>query len=119
MSSEPNSENNRRATERKIFHSFGKLIFADQTPIDVRTLDLSMDGVRIVCSINAKENTEWWLEIKLAINNKYEVFQVKGKVTNSIYSGELDGFRVGLVFQNTSDKMKTALKETLATKRKA
>lgn len=118
MSSDQNSDNNRRASERKIFYSFGKLIFADQQPVDVRTLDLSTEGISIVCAINAKENTEWWLEIKLPINHKFEVFQIKGKVTNSIYSGESDGFRVGLVFLNASEKLKTALKETLATKKK-
>lgn len=111
--SELKVKEDQRNTARSLYRSFAKVIFEAVGQLSANTVDLSTEGMGLVCAYNAKSKTECWIKLKLPVNGTYQPFEVKGRVNSSIFSGDFNGFRLGLEFINAPEPFKKAVQEAL------
>lgn len=108
--SDPNLE--KRVTPRKHFRTHATLRSAGKV-FTVRTLDVSLGGMAIVCDFNlpAGMSAELAFNVPLATGRNVVPVQVKAIVVHSMFSGSEDGFKTGLKFTGLDDASAAALKQ--------
>jgi c-di-GMP-binding flagellar brake protein YcgR len=94
----------RRQHERKVLRGSAQLQIAGRPMLAVRMLDLSAGGVGIVSPINLPVKTGCTLRFPLHLQSRgtTTVVEIPSAVTNSIFSGAEDGFKLGLMFKGIS-----------------
>jgi hypothetical protein len=99
----------RRIHERKKLRSTAQLLLLGRK-FDVRTLDVSVSGVGIICSANPAAKTA--CSIRLSIPTKpsgFVLLELHAMVVHSVFSSANDGFSVGLLFVAPSAEAAAAI----------
>ncbi len=88
----------RRVHERKKFRSTAQLLLLGRK-FDVRTLDISVSGVGIICSTNPAAKTPCSIRLSLPMKSSgLRLLELQAMVVHSVFSSANDGFSVGLLF---------------------
>lgn len=95
---------------RRVLHANARLFVADMMPIDVRTLDLSQGGMAIIAPFNPEAYTGGSIRFPLKFTGSPLVhLEAMATMMNSVYSGHYQGFRIGMQFNDLSDKVKSLI----------
>ena len=98
----------RRKTPRKALHGPAVIRLAGRSPLEVRTLDVGLDGLCVAAAVNVKSNLKCSVEFSLPVNTDGPVaFAVQARVVYSVLSH--DSFKVGLHFMTPSPDALAAL----------
>jgi c-di-GMP-binding flagellar brake protein YcgR len=110
----PGSEllNNNRTDKRVVFHRKAQLALASGANLPVKTIDISPGGVGIICPHPIQERQSCSVKVDMIIPDMPDLF-LKGLSTYCILSG-LQGFRVGIKFQDMEAAMTAQVKKLLA-----
>lgn len=83
-------------------------------PVEVRTTDISIEGLGIVAAVNPRPGTGFTVQFMLPMQAMGAVpIEVNVKVANSVLAGSESGFKIGLKFVNPDAKTQAVLKQFL------
>ena len=101
---QPN-EINQRKSDRRGLRVPGKLLLQGTgRPLDVRTRDLSSEGMGVVSHLNLKPHQHCTVEFSLPlIPKRVNVGPVEAVISYTVCSSTVDGFLVGLKFLSVRD----------------
>jgi len=87
----------RRKTPRKVLNVPAIVRLAGRPPLEVRTLDVGLDGLCVTAPLNVESNLKCSVEFALPLNNRGPVaLAMQARVVYSVLSH--DSFKVGLHF---------------------
>jgi hypothetical protein len=79
---------------------------------DVRTTDISVEGLGIVAAANPRNGTTFRIQVTLPMRpTGTTTFETTAKVVQSILAGEEDGFRIGLKFSGLTPEIEAAIRK--------
>jgi hypothetical protein len=104
----------RRPSERRVFKSPARLMLAGQPSQLVRTQELGVDGLEVVCALNLGAGLSCGVRFRLpAAHRSNDEIQAQARVTHSILSGKQGGFVISLRFAEIADDSLAAIKQYL------
>ena len=110
LKSEEGSE--RRKSVRRVLRTTAVVILNESQTFEVRTVDVSINGMAIVAPANPKPGVVFYIRFKVPLKNKgYENFESKARVVHSIYSSSESGFKIGLNFIQLPQNFATLLEK--------
>jgi len=79
---------------------------------EVRTTDISVEGLGIVASANPRNGTSFKIQVALPTRPKGTMtFEASVRVVDSILAADQDGFRIGLMFISIAPEIEAAIRE--------
>lgn len=88
-----------RVHPRHPIRTRGHLLFNGNSPVPVRTLDISVGGLCVVSEITLPVKVQGVIQLSMPMGKgKFELQNINIQVMHSIFSSKEDGFRVGLMF---------------------
>ena len=79
---------------------------------EVRTTDISVEGVGIVAPANPRIGTTFTIQMTLPTRPRGTVtFEASVRVVDSILAADQDGFRIGLMFSSIAPEIEAAIRE--------
>ncbi|WP_374661534.1 PilZ domain-containing protein [Inhella sp.] len=107
-----------RAHERRPLRTQVELLLPDRPAMAMRTTDISVTGIGLVASANPPLGLRVGLRIPLPNPGTAlapsTVFEVQALVRHSVYSVRENGFRIGMVFVQPTDKLIVAIGNYIA-----
>ena len=87
----------RRNQSRRILRVQAELHIAGRPPMPVRTMDVSEDGISVLCVVNLPVRTECTVHVPLPVApNGRKLLQVRAVVQYGILSSSGSGFQLGM-----------------------
>ena len=102
----------RRTSERHARRIAAYLIFPGHPPFPVRTVDLSTLGASVIAPVNLPAHLA--CAIQFDVPTETTRTEVRATVTQSVYSGGDDGFRVGFRFSSMTTELTNSIRKLLS-----
>jgi c-di-GMP-binding flagellar brake protein YcgR len=101
----------RRRDERRLFRGGALWAPAGSSPMQARTLDLSLTGIALVSQINPTIGCRCRVRFALPTHEGASLtVDMIARVVRASFSGAEDGFRVGIEFDSLEPEAERALK---------
>lgn len=108
-------EPERRQARRAILRTNVQLFMPDNKLIEGRSIDISSGGIGLVSDFTLKAGLQVTVAFTmLGVDNKPKRYTVAATVANCVLSGEMGGFRLGLLFRNPGSDISKAISDYLA-----
>jgi c-di-GMP-binding flagellar brake protein YcgR len=100
----------RRLAARKIIRTRATVVLSGKFTFEVRTLDISVGGMCIVAAANPIPGTPMQISCQIPVTGMGPVqIEAHAKVMHSVFSGDEEGFKIGLSFTEISPQCKDAI----------
>lgn len=114
MSTTPAPNPERRQRQRVALRGTAYLALTGHQPVEVRTVDISIDGVGVVGSANPPAGLTCLIRLAIPVKPRGSTpIEVEAKVTHSVFSQGGGGFLIGLQFVGLSPTATSAIKQFL------
>ncbi len=108
-------EADRRKVQRKPLRVKADVILAAGQSYEVRTIDISAEGVGIVASANPRLGTPFDLRFSIPLKpTGSAAVAARAKVIHSVLSRDEAGFKIGLKFVSPDAQLTAAIRQFLA-----
>lgn len=115
---EPNAITEQRAHERRPLRTQVELLLPGRPLLLMRSTDISVSGIGLVANANPPMGLRVGLRIPLPNSASaaaaVTVYEVQALVRHSVFSIRENGFRIGMVFVQPTDKLIVAIGNYIA-----
>jgi len=110
--SDPKAVGERRRQARRSLKGAARVMLPTGQAFEVRTTDISVEGIGIVAAANPRSGTTFTIQVTLPTRpTGATTFEAKAKVVHSILAGEEDGFKIGLTFSDITPEIEAAIQK--------
>lgn len=100
----------RRIAPRRIIRTRATVVLSGKFTFEVRTLDISVGGMCIVAAANPTPGTPMQITCHIPVTGMGTVqIDAHAKVIHSVFSGDEEGFKIGLSFTELPAHCKEAI----------
>ncbi len=115
---EPIALREQRAHDRRPLRTQVELLLPGRPPLAMRTTDISLSGIGLLASANPPMGLRVGLRLRLpnprSPSGPPTVFELQAVVRHSVFSNSEGAYRIGMQFQQPSDKLLVAIGNYIA-----